>query len=64
MVRLLVEEARHALLQPNDAQRKRDNRTITSTPTAGAHPAQRVRSSACSRHLKFGTGASLLGRSG
>ncbi|MER8692054.1 hypothetical protein NKI77_07725 [Mesorhizobium opportunistum] len=28
MVRLLVEEARHALLEPNDAQRERDDRFI------------------------------------
>jgi len=38
MVRLLVEEARHALLQPNDAQRERDDRFLISTSTAGALP--------------------------
>jgi hypothetical protein len=42
MVRLLVEEARHALPLPDDPQRKRDARPVPSTSTAGAHPAQRV----------------------
>ena len=36
--RPLVEEARHALLQLNDAQRERDDRFLISTSTAGALP--------------------------
>jgi hypothetical protein len=36
MVRLLVEEARHALPLTDDAQCERDDRPITSTSTAGA----------------------------
>ncbi|TIM66945.1 MAG: hypothetical protein E5Y60_18880, partial [Mesorhizobium sp.] len=38
MVRLLVEEARHALPPPNDAQCGRDDRSLISTSTAGALP--------------------------
>ncbi|MEI9418793.1 hypothetical protein, partial [Mesorhizobium sp. Cs1321R2N1] len=37
-VRLLVEEARHALPLPEDAQCERDARPVTATSTAGALP--------------------------
>ncbi|TIW61031.1 MAG: hypothetical protein E5V49_13145 [Mesorhizobium sp.] len=46
MVRLPVEEACDALLPPNPAQCGRDDRCLSSTSTARAHPAQRVRSPA------------------
>ncbi|ADV11707.1 hypothetical protein Mesci_2571 [Mesorhizobium ciceri biovar biserrulae WSM1271] len=52
MVRLLVEEARHALLQPNEAQRERDDRVLISTSTAGTPPAQWVRSPAQMRSFR------------
>ncbi|WP_292506705.1 hypothetical protein, partial [Mesorhizobium sp.] len=38
MVRLLVEEARHALPPPNNAQCRRDDRSPISTSIAGALP--------------------------
>ena len=37
-VRLLVEEARHALPLPNHPQCERDDRPVSSTSTAGALP--------------------------
>jgi hypothetical protein len=47
IVRLLVEEARHALPLPRAAQwRQPDLRPVLSTSTAGALPRERVRSSA------------------
>jgi hypothetical protein len=38
MVRLLVEEARHRPLTPNEAQCMRDDRLLISASTAGAFP--------------------------
>jgi len=46
MVRLLVEEACDAPPLPNRAQSGRDDGFMISTSTAGARPAQRVRSAA------------------
>ena len=46
MIELLVEEARHALPPPHDAQCRCDARPVPSTSTPGAPPAQRVRSTA------------------
>ncbi|TIT17551.1 MAG: hypothetical protein E5W70_31960 [Mesorhizobium sp.] len=63
MVRLLVEEACDALPLPNPTQRRRNDRFLISTSTAGAHPAQRVRSAAQScctaKRLMSGVEASL-----
>ncbi|RVA56407.1 hypothetical protein EN933_06275 [Mesorhizobium sp. M7A.F.Ca.US.001.01.1.1] len=52
MVRLLVEEARHVLLQPNEPQRERDDRFLISTSAAGTPPAQRVRSPAPKKDVR------------